>query len=642
MNVEQRQIGMLTRAAMINPSSVDMEKREFTISFASEYPVLMQWYETFYEVLTMQGMRTERLDSGAPFLDNHNRYGSVSDNVLGVVIEHWREGDKAYAKIKLSKRAELDSLLQDIQDGIVRNISCGYRVHKYEETPRAVGVTIPTYRAVDWEPMEISAVPVGADPTVSVRSEGEKFNVQIQRQMTGKEGQDPTQTPATSPAAPAVGVDEARKAAAIQEERNRVIGITQAVRALKLAQDFADTLIAEGVSVDVARQRAIDEWGKGDPKVAAQQRVMVGEDETDKYRSLMTTAMTLRSGLVASTSLKAEEVKEANKHRSLSLMDLAKRSLDKLGVSYDGMSKMEIVGRAISSNSSDLPVILEGTNRRVLLANFQAVPDTWRQFCAVGSNGDFRDYSRLRMGSFSSLDKVNENAEYKNKTIPDAEKESIRVATKGNTINLSRQMIINDDLAAFTRLAAMLGRAAARSIEQDVYALLALNSGLGPVMSDGKTLFHADHGNIATPGAPTVVAFDGMRQLMAKQQDPSKNDFLGILPSVGLFPLTLGSTARVLIGAQYDPDAINKLQKPNVVVGMLNNVVDTPRMTGTRYYFFANPAEFAALEVAFLDGVQEPYLENETTFDVDGMRWKVRLDYGVAAMEWRAAVTNAG
>jgi hypothetical protein len=129
---------------------------------------------------------------------------------------------------------------------------------------------------------------------------------------------------------------------------------------------------------------------------------------------------------------------------------------------------------------------------------------------------------------------------------------------------------------------------------------------------------------------------------MAKQQDPSKNDFLGILPSVGLFPLTLGSTARVLIGAQYDPDAVNKLQKPNVVVGMLNNVVDTPRMTGTRYYFFANPAEFAALEVAFLDGVQEPYLENETTFDVDGMRWKVRLDYGVAAMEWRAAVTNAG
>jgi hypothetical protein len=70
--------------------------------------------------------------------------------------------------------------------------------------------------------------------------------------------------------------------------------------------------------------------------------------------------------------------------------------------------------------------------------------------------------------------------------------------------------------------------------------------------------------------------------------------------------------------------------------------VDTPRLAGTRYYMFADPAEAPVIEVAFLDGVQEPAIEMERGFDVDGTRYKVRLDFGVAAIDWRGAVTNAG
>ena len=65
-------------------------------------------------------------------------------------------------------------------------------------------------------------------------------------------------------------------------------------------------------------------------------------------------------------------------------------------------------------------------------------------------------------------------------------------------------------------------------------------------------------------------------------------------------------------------------------------------MTGTRRYLFADPSEAPVLEVAFLDGNQNPYLELQNGFDVDGARYKVRLDYGVAAVDYRGAVTNAG
>jgi hypothetical protein len=173
--------------------------------------------------------------------------------------------------------------------------------------------------------------------------------------------------------------------------------------------------------------------------------------------------------------------------------------------------------------------------------------------------------------------------------------------------------------------------------------LLALNGGLGPTMGDGLTLFHATHANIGAGGAAISMAtIDADRVLMASQLDVSGNDYLDLRPAVLLVPIGLGGTARSINDAQYDPDTANKLQKPNVVNGLYRDIVDTPRLTGTRRYSFADATEAPVLEVAFLDGRQEPYLEVQDGFDVDGARYKVRLDYGVAAVDYRGAVTNAG
>ena len=216
------------------------------------------------------------------------------------------------------------------------------------------------------------------------------------------------------------------------------------------------------------------------------------------------------------------------------------------------------------------------------------------------------------------------------------------IDTKGNIINLSRQAVINDDLGAFVGLAGTLGRAAARTVETDVYALLALNGGLGPTMSDTKSLFHADHDNVGSGAAISMLSIDADRVILASQLDVGGNDYLDLRPAVLLLPISLGGTARSINEALYDPDTANKLQKPNVVRGLFRDVVDTPRLTGTRRYMFADPVDAPVIEVAFLDGAQEPYLEVQDGFDVDGARYKVRLDFGIAAIDYRGAVTNAG
>jgi len=690
--------------ADVQPATLNEEKRTVEVVFATDTPVLtagrVSNWEPFNEVLSFdQGhVRMDRLNNGAPVLDNHDKYGGVR-TILGVVenpsIDVATRTGKA--TLRFSKRAEVDGIFQDVKDGILKNVSVGYRVYKYESQPLAEGETVRTYKAIDWEPTEISLATIPADPNSGMRTEGsEQFDTEIietqnrgieQNKMTEAEkkalrdaerqraaditkavagaglsaefarGLIDNESMTVEAARAAISAEKERisndPAKAREEgakaERQRAADIQKAVKAARLSDEFARTLIEEGASIEAARERIIAEFEKGDPFNGTRTaHIGVGADKGEEFRRTATeAALVLR---VAPDLAKAEKegystdvLKEAQKFRGMTLLDMAKDALTRGGVNIAGMDKMEIVGRAFTSSSSDFPVLLEGTNRRILLANYNAAADTWRSFATVGSVSDFREYKRLRMGTFSDLEEVAENGEFKNKKITDADFEKISAKTKGNIINVSRQMIVNDDLGAFTRLAAMLGRAAARSIENDVYAMFALNSGNGPTMQDGKALFHVDHNNIATDtGAPTVTRIDSMRQQMAKHMDKDGNDYLDIRPYLALAPLSLGSTLRILNNSQYDPDANNKLQRPNIVNGLFSQVVDTPRLSGNAYYAFANPSEEPVFEVVFLDGNQTPHMESRNGFSIDGVEWKIREDYGVGAIGWRGVIKNNG
>lgn len=472
-------------------------------------------------------------------------------------------------------------------------------------------------------------------------------------------------------AAPVSGATNPPAAAGIQQE-NHMPGTTTAATApantpapfardkamneliLASFKPFADRadvqalqteiLADPAITVEQANARLLTKLGENTAPAnpqGAHPNITTVEDEADKRKGAVAMALLARAG-VRGADGKAIRADSSNPFRGYRLVDLARASLERIGTKTAGMSQMEVVAAAFTQGGSDFPVLLENTMHKSLQAAYAVAALTWDRFCKRGSVSDFRAHPRYRVGSLSNLDAVNELGEFKNKAIPDGEKGSITAATKGNIINLSRQAVINDDLGAFVGLAAAFGRAAARTIESDVYALLALNSGLGPTMSDGVTLFHANHGNITTGAAITMAAIDLDRVAMASQTDVGGNDYLDLRPAVLLVPLSLGGTARTINDAVYDPDTANKLQKPNTVNGLFRDIVDSPRLTGTRRYLFADPMEAPVLEVAFLDGQEEPYLEVQDGFDVDGARYKVRLDFGTAATDYRGAVTNAG
>jgi ATP-dependent protease ClpP protease subunit len=393
------------------------------------------------------------------------------------------------------------------------------------------------------------------------------------------------------------------------------------------------------VSAQAANQRILAKLAENTAPVAGG-RIVTTEDETDKRRTAMASALMLRAGVATAAQ---RETEGANPYRGRTLREMAAASLQAHGVDANSFGDVrKMVAAAFTHSTGDFPVLLENVMHKTLLSAYGTQALTWSRFCKRGTVSDFRAHNRYRVGSLGNLQAKNELGEYKSIAIPDGEKSTISATTKGYIIGISREAIINDDLGALTDQATAMGRSAARTVEADVYALLLSNSGLGPVMNDGNTLIHATHNNVATGAAMSVDAFDAMRVLMAQQRDVSGNDFLDLRPDVLLCPIGLGGNARVINNAEYDTSVSNKFQVPNKVRGLFRDIVDSPRLSGTAYWALAAASEAAAIEVAFLDGNSEPYLEMETAFDTDGGRYKVRLDYGVAGHDWRGAVRNAG
>ena len=162
--------GVLYRQAVMT-AKPEAESREIELSFSSEEAVDMGWGR---EVLSHdpQAVRLDRINKSGPLLFNHDRGAH-----LGRVLSASLDGKRGVARIKFSNSPEAQAKLQDVREGILQEVSVGYRVHKYREERGGNGET--TYRATDWEPLEISLVTVPADTSVGVGRGGTKDPVNV-------------------------------------------------------------------------------------------------------------------------------------------------------------------------------------------------------------------------------------------------------------------------------------------------------------------------------------------------------------------------------------------------------------------------------------------------------------------------------
>jgi HK97 family phage major capsid protein/HK97 family phage prohead protease len=154
--------GRVERAMQVERAAVDANARTATLAFASEYPYERSWG---MEVLdcTATAMRQSRLRSGANLLCDHD-----ARDVVGVIesVEIDPVQRVGRAVVRFGKSARAEEVFQDVLDGIRRNVSVGYLIHKAQLVETRDG--LETYRITDWEPYEVSLVSIPADPTVGL------------------------------------------------------------------------------------------------------------------------------------------------------------------------------------------------------------------------------------------------------------------------------------------------------------------------------------------------------------------------------------------------------------------------------------------------------------------------------------------
>ncbi len=655
---ETRDMPALELRAQFVPATIDEERRTIQISWTTGARVLRGFFEPYYEELSLdpKHVRMERLNGGAPLLDAHNADSTRS--VLGVVESAALEKKRGLAIVRFDTGAEAEDLWRKVRTGIVRNVSVGYRVYKMVKVEGGE-VKTPIMRAEDWEPYELSMVPIGADAGATTRSGQSTNQCEFEETIMA---QDTNETPAGAqpgkteraalPAVPVVDIEQVRAA-----ERERIAGIQRVGSALERSAEEIEKAIANGISLADYRAIAQDDFAKRKHiAIERNPHIVAGEDQRDKWFRGAESWLLIRSSKM---SLAQEAAKatgwqlDANPgpFRGMRLLDLARQCLERGGIRTDGMTQQEVAERALSQRSNggyaatgDFPILLENVTNKSLQIGYVTTPDTWSRFCTQGTLSDFRPHGRYRQGALGVLSKVGEGGEFKNKPIPDGEKESLTAGTRGDIIGISRHTIVNDDMGAFVDLATNFGRSAKLTVEVDAYALLALNGGLGPNMRDGNPLFHASRNNITTGAALSAAALDLDRIAMGVQRDPSGNEVIDLSPAILVVSKSLGGQARVINDSVYDPDSsANKAQmKANIAGKMFSDIIDTARISGTRRYLFANPMFAPVIEVAFVDGKSDPTMMMREAWRTDGIEWKVFIDYAVGAIDTRGAVTNAG
>lgn len=630
------------------------DKRQVELSFSSEQP-----YERWFgvEILCHDegAISLSRMDDVGSLLFHHGydpNYGSVP---VGRIEKCWLDSaekrGKAVVEFDSDEKSEL--IFQKVKSGAIRGVSVGYRIEAYEEV-KTNGTSSngrfkgPCVVATKWSPYEISIEPTPADDSVGV---GRSLNTNQKGEI---ESMDPeiieteatkTQTtappaavPTPTPAQPDNG--DAVRQQATAAERTRITEITN------LCRDFgidASGYITAAKSVDEVRQEVLAQLraGKNGQRAVPAANAEVTADEADKFRKAARDGMLMRVGIAVDNPAAG-----ASEFRGQSLRSLAANCMQRAGVNTMLMDDEQLFRaalgfdetRGVFAPDSAFVSIIGDTMGAVISSGYNTTETTFQLWTGKGSNPNFKATKRFRLSGAGEIVEIPQGGEFKSDKVED-EGVDTQLKTFGKKFGFSRQAFINDDLGTIAKAILAQTRSVKRTINKKVYQII----GQGANYIDGKPLFDAAQSNLGTTGALSTVTLGELFVLMRQQKNLGGKEVLNISPKFGLFPATLQMEAWKLLNSIADPGAAHS-GVVNPLQGKLIPIVDAELDVYSKdaFYTVASPAEVDTIEVAYLNGKEEPTLESRVAWDILGIEYRMYHDFAVSLLDYRGLNKNKG
>ena len=229
--------------ALTRAQQIDEEDRTLEFPFSSEYPVA-RYFGNEILAHTREAVDLTRLNDGAPLLFNHD-----PDKLIGVVERAWVDEDqkRGYARVRMSRNPFAQEVMNDVRDGVLRNVSFGYAINDMEQRGEDFIVT-------RWSAHELSLVSIPADPTIGV---GRSMDAPIAATAASSV---PPSTDMEDNTTDLMAVRAEAASEAAKAERTRISGITAITEKHGMA-DLGRQLVESGRSLDEARAAVLDQLG---------------------------------------------------------------------------------------------------------------------------------------------------------------------------------------------------------------------------------------------------------------------------------------------------------------------------------------------------------------------------------------------
>ena len=490
----------------------------------------------------------------------------------------------------------------------------------------------------------------------------------------------PTAQPAPAAAAPATPTAAAASAkgddaktiamnaanAAIKAERERIAEINGIALKCGFDQKWVNDQINSDVSIDEVRKIALTNL-KREPSSMTTTGITVGADlNRDTLGEALQDAIMLRAGVTnfvkydadGRVMLSADRRPEtrkpnerANQFRGHSLLEMGRRFLIALGHrEADRLGKTQLAdllmsrsrlqaalpGVYFAHSTSDFPFLLADNMGKEVRKEYALAPTTWDLWCSRNTAPDFKDVKKLQLSEAADLALQAEGDDVTYGTLTES-RETYALSTYSKGILFTRQMLINDDLSAFSRVPRLLGNAASRKVETLAIAVLTANAQL----ADSVALFATAHANLTT-GTLSVASLGAARAALRKQTALGSTDPLDLMPRFLIVPEALSITAEQLVASAVDPAKNNST--PNPFTNKLQ-VISSPRLDSastTQWYMSADPSQIDTVDICFLEGEESPVVMEEDEFDSDARKVKVRHNIAAKAIDYRGLVRSSG
>lgn len=573
------------------PTTFDAAAGTVEVVWSTGAPVVRDsWDGQYLEQLAMApgAVRLERLNAGAPLLNAHASFDLT--DVIGVVDSAWIADGKGHAIVRFSDREEVAPIVADVRNGILRNISVGYKVHRWEITPPAASGAMETRTAVEWEPYELSLVPIPADPAAQIRSATINQGDTMTTQTTIENGENATDVQTRA-------------------ERLRVAGIMDAGQKLRSPDALIRQLIEDGTDLAEARMALIDAQAAEQRKTPGIARVEVSD-----CRSAVTA---LQDGLLR--RLRGES-------GGLTVVRLLEDLTGRRG------SPDELLQRAMST--SDFPALFALSGQAFLRERYDAAGVGARLIARRRQSADLRDVHLLGLSEFPGLLKLGEGGEIRYGDFTDRGG-SYRIEEFARGVRLTRRALLTDELDAFSEALSSYGRAIAALEDQLVIDALEVGATGAKSMEDGKALFHADHKNSTTETALGLPSLSEATEKLRNMREVGNGRALNLAPRWLLVPashevqaLQLCTAINATESSSVNPFAAGRLA--------LEPIVDA-NLSGGHAYVLADPAGPAAA-VELCTGPAVASVESRADFETTSVATRVLADRGMGVRDHRGIV----